>query len=231
MKTFWVVAIFFVLNSAMAQDSTLAPTQNTIDFEGFKSTKSAAKDNLIKGNAFPFFFGQIPLTGEIRINYERMITHNQSLNFMGGYVYPNPILFFGSVLAGNGLFNRISLRGGKIGIGYRFYPLKNLQAPEGFYFGPYGSYTFARIKEKRGSDDVYTWHYANAGMIAGYQVKIEEYLYVDMFAGVGYRRNWESFYNSTTKKRSSQDLELPPVFMLPHKNVKLFLQFNLCYAF
>jgi hypothetical protein len=62
MKTFWLVAIFFVLNSAMAQDSTLAPTQDTIDFEGFKSTKSAAKDNLIKGNAFPFFFGQIPLT-------------------------------------------------------------------------------------------------------------------------------------------------------------------------
>jgi hypothetical protein len=231
MKTCWLVAIFFWFNLIQAQDTTLAPVLDTIEFEGFKSAKSAARDNLIKGSAIPFFFGQIPFTGEIRIGYERMITHNQSLNFTGGYVYPNPVLFFGSLIARNGLFNKMSIRGGKIGVGYRFYPVKNRQAPEGFYFGPYGSYTFARLKEKRGNDDVYTWHYANAGMIAGYQVKIEEYLYVDMFAGLGYRKNWESFYNSATKKRSTQDLGLPPVFMLPHRNVKIFLQFNLCYAF
>jgi len=231
MKTCWLVAIFFVMQSVFAQDTAQISSPDTLEFEGFKSTKSASKDNLIKGSIVPFLFGQIPFTGEIRINYERMITHNQSLNFMGGYVYPNPILFFGSAIAGTGLFKRISLRGGKIGVGYRFFPLKNVQAPEGFYFGPYGSYTFARIREKNGSDDIYTWHYANAGMIAGYQVKIEEYLFVDIFAGLGYRKNWESFYNSKTKKISSQDLDLPPVFMLPHKHVKLFLQFNLCYAF
>ncbi|MFN8323059.1 MAG: hypothetical protein U0T74_10415 [Chitinophagales bacterium] len=219
-----------VLAICLALGSVASAQRDTVvrEFEGFKSTKLPLRQNVIKSNLIPFLFGQIPICGEIRFTYERMLSHNQSLTLGASYNYPNLFLFVMPAIANpNGTtLKDYSLRGGRITLGYRFYPLKSKQAPEGLFVGPYGSFNFVKIKERNGNGSSETWCYANGSLIAGYQFYLTRGVFLELFGGLGYRKNFIVYYDAVHNRTSQADLQL---FFKnnPFKNVKLIFQLNL----
>lgn len=206
-----------------------AQDADTLGFSGFKQVRFAQKQNLIKASAVPFFMGQIPYCGEFRITYERMLTHNQSLSVGFSYNYPNPIFLLSALLdTGQTLFKAYSFRGARGTFGYRFYPFKEMDAPDGIYFGPYVSYNFVRIKERNGNGSYLDLNYFNAGGIIGYQIKADDNLYFDIFTGIGYRKNFWVEFDARTNRRKVYDTQ-PLIPALQH--VKFYLQINAAYAF
>lgn len=213
-------AIIGLLFSAEAQKT------DTTGFEGFKAVKLSAHQNLIKTSLFPFLVGQIPWCGEARFTYERMITHNQSFLAGVSYNYPNPVLLL-SALVYNTSFKQYSLRGVRGILGYRIYPFKKSTAPEGFFAGGYLSYNFVKVKERNGNGDYFSFNYANASAVAGYQMYLGENFYGEAFGGIGYRYNFIRAYDASTRKSSTQEHYL----LRGLKNIKFVLQVNVSYAF
>lgn len=199
-------------------------------FEGFTSKgRMPYKQNVIKFTPVPFLIGQIPYCGEIRLTYERMISYNHSLLLGASYNYPNIILLMMSAVAdppGTG-FKSYSLRGGRLMLGYRYYPLKSREAPEGFYFGPYFSYNFVKIMERKGDESYEMLNYVNGSLVAGYQIEMRDGWFCDFMGGLGYRYNFIRSYDARTNRMFTSQMEGIPGI----KNIKLVVQINFCYGF
>jgi hypothetical protein len=198
-------------------------------FKGFRTPKFSSADNVVKSNLIPIVMGQIPICGEIRITYERMIWHKHSLTLGGSYNFPNLLLFAmpAAVNPMRATMQRYSMRGGRITFGYRYYPLSD-EAPKGFFFGPWFSYNFVRIKEKRGDGSYADIIYTSANVIAGYQARFGKHIFFEVFGGLGYKHNYESDYDAKSKQFVKADLynKKIPYF----RNVKVVMQINLGYG-
>ncbi|MCX6200120.1 MAG: DUF3575 domain-containing protein [Bacteroidetes bacterium] len=221
----FIVALFFLWQSQLsAQNLPNLGKEN--EFQGFKERKLPFKQNVIKSNLIPIFMGQIPLCGELRFTYERMLTHNQSLTIGASYNFPNLFLFVMPAITnpGRATLKNYSLRGGRITLGYRFYPLKRRHAPNGLFFGPYGSFNFVKIKERKGNGSFETWNYADACFILGYQFHMRRGVFMEFFGGLGYRKNfirdYDARYNSTSEREYY-------VIKGPVPNFKVLLQMNI----
>ena len=107
-------------------------------FKGFKTPQFPSALNVLKTNLIPIFIGQIPVCGEIRLTYERMIWHNQSISVGGSYNFPSLLLLVMPAIINpkHATLSKYSIRGGRIIFAYRYYPL-GTEAPKGFFFGPY----------------------------------------------------------------------------------------------
>lgn len=218
------VLLLFALCAASQDADT-----STIEFQGFKEKKMPYKQNVVKFSPIPLLFGQINFCGELRVTYERMLTHNQSLSLGVSYNYPSlPLMITTSMSQSGNIFKGLSVYGARGTIAYRFYPLKSREAPEGFFVGPLVSYNFVQIREKNGSGSFVNINYFNANAVCGYQVEFGKGVMMEFVGGLGYKRNFSVSYDASTKQRSTRELEgiLPPV-----KNVKVVLFINLCYAF
>lgn len=228
MNGFRYPAFLFLLLSvgvAFSQDSDTA----AVEFQGFKERKIPYKQNVIKFSPIPLLFGQINFCGELRITYERMLTHNQSLSLGFSYNYPSLPLMLSTSLSRNGnIFKGINVFGARGTIAYRYYPLKSREAPEGFFVGPFVSYNFVQLREKGGSGSFVNINYFNANAVCGYQVEFGKGVMMEFVGGLGYRKNFIVEYDASTDRRSVSDLE---GFLPPLKNVKIVLFINLCYAF
>lgn len=198
-------------------------------FTGFEDRKIPFKQNVIKWNIIPVFIGQIPLCGELRFTYERMLTHNQSLTVGLSYNFPSiPFVLVPSALSSRGYsIKDFSMRGGRITFGYRYYPLKRKEAPNGLFTGPYGSFNFVKIKERNGNGSYDLICYANASWIVGFQRHLRHGVFFELFGGLGYKKNFVYSYDATYNQSSQQDFDLfekTPLHIL--KNVKITLQIN-----
>ncbi|MDB5283070.1 MAG: hypothetical protein JWO06_2145 [Bacteroidota bacterium] len=203
--------------------------QDTTGFQGFKAPKLPGIQHVIKSNIIPVLIGQIPYCGELRVTYEHMITHNQSISAGFAYNFPNLFLLLATAQNGsNSLFHTYSMRGARADIGYRFYPLKEEEAPEGLFFGPYISYNFVKIAEKHG-DNYQVVNYFNASGVAGYQFMFDGFS-LEVFGGLGYRNNFILKYDSHINQTYTTGL--PVVIDLgKFKYVKIVAQINFGYAF
>ena len=197
-----------------------------LGFNGFKNEKIPFKGNVIKFSPIPLLVGQIPYCGELRLTYERLITHNTSISIGGSYNFPSVIFAIASRSSGGNL-NQFSFRGGRAILGFRYYPLKKKKAPAGLFFGPYISYNFVRIKEKKGNGSYIDLNYFNASAITGYQFSFGKSIYFEVFGGIGYRKNFTREFDSRNGSRTTYDSDV----LGPIKNLKVILQVNLGYAF
>ncbi len=220
-----IVALFFLLPvNLLAQN--LPNLEKKREFRGFKDRKLPFKQNVIKSNLIPILMGQIPLCGELRFTYERVLSHNQSLTIGASYNFPNLFLFVMPAVSNPGrtTLKDYSLRGGRITLGYRFYPLKNKSAPNGLFFGPYGSFNFVKIKPRHGNGDFETWNYADACLILGYQFHMRKGVFMEFFAGLGYRKNFIRHYSAHFKTTTEEEYY---VIKTPVPNFKALLQMNI----
>jgi hypothetical protein len=225
-KLLFVFVLLFTGTEIFAQqvDST-----HLEKFKGFKTPKFPSAQNVLKTNLIPIFIGQIPICGEIRITYERMIWHNQSISVGASYNFPSLFLVLMPKLINpmQATLSQYSLRGARIIFGYRYYPL-SAEAPKGFFFGPYFSYNFVRLQERHGNGSYAVLHYVNASLVLGYQAKFGKHIFLEFFGGLGYKRNFETDYDSHTRQTSTNDIynQKFPYF----RNVKLALQMNVGYG-
>jgi hypothetical protein len=207
---------------------------DSIAFSGFKDPKLPGHYNVIKFNPIPLVMGQmflaVPASGELRINYERMITHNQSITIGGSLIFPGPLWAVARSLDTTATFKRFNYIGGRATFGYRFYPAKKMKAPEGFFFGPMFSYSFVKITDKQSKD----WngvHRFNASLIAGYQVLVAKNFYIETVIGLGYQRYWMQEYDSFRDRKRSYPLTAKGQHSFVFIPVHPVLFFNLGYAF
>jgi len=178
-----VLLAYFLL---LASGYQLKAQADTSGFEGFKATRFPEKANTVKIGLIPLLVGEIPYCGEIRVTYEHPITHNQSLLFGLSYNYPGALLLLASATSGSGISD-FSWRGGRLMLGYRWYPLKKSDAPKGFYIGPYFSGNLLKVTDKQDHTIYETMYYLNASMIVGEQVLAHNGFTFDVFTGVGYK--------------------------------------------
>ena len=230
-----VIALTIHLQCA-AQDDELK------GFEGFSTPKPIQNAGILKVGIIPIFDGQIDFTGELRITYERKIAKRQSITVSGSYDFPNFILLavgksFGGGRGGGGRrgggygrggnFNSYSIEGGRITLGYRYYPLKKLEGLGGFFVGPYLSYNAVNIRDKTASANYEVVNYANASLITGYQLVKKSHFSFEIFGGLGYKNNFVSHYNSDANTIYSDYTLREAAF----NNVKIVMQMNFGYAF
>lgn len=226
-----IVALFFLLPVSLFSQN-LPNLEKKEEFEGFKERKLPFKQNIIKSNLIPVLVGQIPLCGELRFTYERMLTHNQSITLGASYNFPNLLLFVMPAITNpnNRTLKDYSMRGGRLTLGYRFYPLKRRHAPNGLFFGPYGSFNFVKIKERKGNGDYLMYCYSNVSLILGYQFHLRKGVFMEFFGGLGYRKNFAVEYDSYYKTNTKYDIDnkiKPPLVGSWFNYVKLSLQMNI----
>ncbi len=223
MKQLALVSLLLVLGIV-----ALAQAKDSTGFQGFKTPRFAERDNIVKWSSFSYITGQIILCGEVRLSYERMLAYNHSLTVTGSYNYPNPILIVDALLRPKSSFlSEYSIRGGRIAVGYRFYPLMGFRAPEGLFIGPYVSYNFVKVKERHGNGDYLTINNFNANAIVGYQFQMGDHWYVEVFSGMGYKNSFMINYDATNNKSSRS----PYYLIKPLRHFNLCGQLNIGYAF
>jgi hypothetical protein len=217
-----LIPVIFIL-SLVLSTHLYGQVDSDTGFVGFKAPKLAYKSSAIKIGTIPLLVGEIPYCGEIRITYEHSIASNQSLLLGVSYDFPSITLLIASMQMGSGI-GGFSWRGGRVMLGYRWYPLKDAKAPQGFYAGPLLSGNFLNIKDKQNAATYETMDYLNASMVTGYQVLAHNGFTFDIFGGLGYRDNFISH-------DSGVGLPVPFILGSGFQHVKVTAQVNLGYSF
>ena len=209
-------------------------------FQGFVAPKPMQNAGILKFSAVPIFEGQIDFTGEFRITYERKIAKRQSITIGISYDYPNFILLaIGNAFGRGGgrhsggsssgaNLNTVSVEGGRITLGYRYYPLKKQEGLKGFFVGPYLSYNVVNIREKDNSQNYELVNYFNASAITGYQFVFKNHFELEFFGGLGYKNNFVLHRNQEANQIYGSYVFAQGGAL---KYVKLVMQMNFGYAF
>ncbi|MFN8286332.1 MAG: DUF3575 domain-containing protein [Chitinophagales bacterium] len=224
MKQLALVSLLLLLFLGVAAQTKV----DTTHFQGFTTPRFAAKDNVIKWSSFSYITGQLLLCGEIRLMYERMLGYNQSITVTASYNYPSPIFLVEALMnTKQSILAQYSIRGGRIALGYRYYPLIEFRAPEGLFIGPYVSYNFVKLKERHGNGDYLTLNNFNANFIVGYQYEMARNWYIEVFTGLGYKNAFVTQYDASKNQTSRS----PYYLVRPFRNINLCGQLNIGYAF
>jgi len=246
LKTILALGIFFFITSeifSQEQDSNgfkgfgggksaKTEQQDTTGFKGFKVNKIPFQMNVIKASPVSWLVGPAIFNGELRILYERMVAYNQSLLVGISYNYPSPLLLAMASAAnssGGGSTSNLkefSVNGARFQLAYRYYLFKKLKAPMGFYVGPHLSYNYIDIRQKNLSSNQYTYNNFFACAAFGFQVRIKKHVYIDITNGIGYKKNWGTYFNQVSTTSSSNS-----VLDLNKLPIKLMVQLAIGYGF
>ena len=235
LKSFIVSLAMFAFNSAAAQQP-----DELQGFQGFAAPKPMQNAGILKFSLIPIFVGQIDFTGELRVTYERKIAKHQSITIGVSYDYPNFILLaignqfsrgsggrHGGGRSSGANLNSVSVEGGRITFGYRYYPLKKQPGLKGFFIGPWLSYNAANIRDKSASQNYELVNYADACAITGYQLVVHHFA-LEFFGGFGYKNNFVTHPNADANQVYRQ-FTIPQTG--PAKYFKFALEMNFGYAF
>ena len=205
-------------------------------FQGFSSPPPVKNEGILKFSPIAIFDGQIAYTGELRVTYEQKIAKRQSITIGASYDFPNFILLALSNAFTTGRGGRggghtggisgFSIEGGRVTLGYRYYPLKKLEGLKGFFVGPYISYDAVNIRQKSASYNYEIVNYANANGITGYQLVTKHHFSFEIFGGLGYKNNFVLHYNQEANNVNQFSLRIKAL-----DHVKLVMQMNFGYAF
>ncbi len=205
--------------------------QDTAGFKGFKVTKIPFQMNVIKASPISWLIGPALFNGELRILYERMVAYNQSLLVGLSYNYPSPLILAMASASANSSggsssnLKEFSVNGARFQLAYRYYFFKKLKAPMGFYVGPHLSYNYIDIRQKNFTANQATYNNFFACAAFGFQVRIKKHVYIDVTNGIGYKKNWGSYFNQVSQPSSNSAIDITK---LP---VKLMLQLAIGYGF
>jgi len=186
-----ILVIICVHFDALAQDSIKTKPENPHGLMVIHKT-----------NPFAILWGPIPLTAEYRYVREMVIAGNQSLLVGVSYLGKSPVFTMFENQGGNNNSQntpKIRVSGLRFQMGMRWYT-GNIYAPKGFYVGPLVSYSTAKF-----TTDYYNTYniyikatHFNINMLMGVQGVVSNRFTVDLFCGLGYKKNsWEEHYSAT----------------------------------
>lgn len=144
--------------------------------------------NVLKTSPFPLLISQIPITGSIRVMYERVMGLKQSTVIGASYVFPNALFRQLATEVYDTFGVNISAHGFRAQAAYRYYLTG--KAPNGLFIGPHVSANIVKVNYKE-IDDIWTnIYYLNANALFGFQWLIKGKVGFDLYTGFGYRQNF-----------------------------------------
>ncbi|MEX0811379.1 MAG: hypothetical protein WD048_04115 [Chitinophagales bacterium] len=181
--------------------------------------------NVLKISPTALLFGQIPLTGELRLMYEMATAPRQS-SFIGVSLnYSGVFLSLVNILDTTLTNQKYQFFGGRVQVAYRFYLLKKKEAPNGLYVAPHFSFNYAKFKLKNGVQ-YQNFYYINGNFLFGYQLVAGHFAF-DVCTGLGYRNNFTDYFNGARTRRTQLPEDRPAFF----QHLKPTLNISLGYAF
>lgn len=182
----------------------------------------------IKTNPLALVWGPIPFTAELRYLHEVPVARYQSTQIGFSLIGKSFIL---DLLERQAYQNphqpRITVRGYRMQFSHRIFFKMEDYAPHGSYISPHVSFSTAKFSTKHASmfDNYIRATHFNMNIIGGYQ-SINDYAVVDLFAGLGYKKNRveQHHYNQNIPI----NLDAFPLYESP---LKVIFGFNLGMAF
>ncbi len=156
---------------------------------------------MIKSNPLTVFWGAVPFSSEYRVTFETNTGIAKYLNVGVAYLAKNIILMDGYTSVQNA--SALRFNGYKVHFNYRWKISRNRNLPEGFYLGPHISYAYMKItnRHSQGQNDYAYMQHFHAALLLGWQSKIFDIFYFDMFAGLGYKNNtWGNHVQHSSQK-------------------------------
>lgn len=163
---------------------------------------------IIKTNPFAVLWGSIPFTAEYRIMAEIPMSKRQSSQI--GISYLNKSLLWLSFEKKAHIPNDyiLLINGYRIQIAHKIYIGKrNKSAPFGFYLSPAFSFSNAHIAiglDRYYKHAYFDFRHFNANLIMGTQIGRSKSLTMDLFFGLGYKKN-KVLYHATDKDIKDYD--------------------------
>ncbi len=156
--------------------------------------------SVLKTNPLAMIISQIPIAGEVRGLYERMLSANQSTMVGVSYNFPNFLMK--EIIDSFNVSTNLKLRmsGFRFQAAYKFYLFGQYEdfLPQGFYLGPHASYNYVKLYEAQHRDAFLKVTFTNVSLIAGYQVLIAKTIAIDTYIGGGYKYNFDEVKNIRT---------------------------------
>lgn len=138
---------------------------------------------IIKTNFLPTVVSQLfPICGEYRLVYEQAVPLSKNA-FLIGLSYNSTPLLFSSAYA------KSTVNGIRFQAQYKYYLTKDKYAPTGAYIGPHFSYNYAKVENSDLFGELSHFTYVNFNILFGYQLIADERFAVDIFSGLGYKKN------------------------------------------
>ena len=158
------------------------------------TSKSSYPVNVIKTNPLAALVGQNPLTGELKLMYERAIGSKMA-GFIGISYNTKGVLKLEQLIPDTiDQFKTGKINGYRIQAGYKFYLTKFSIPVKGFYVAPHFSYNNSKINILSDRYSYFRGTLFNINALTGYQFIAGGSFAFDIFTGLGYKSNtWEIF--------------------------------------
>lgn len=143
--------------------------------------KAALKTDLLSLFKGPFFYtSEYKLAGEVLLNGHHSILAGAS------YIGPGLIQSAMKKSQAGSFLSSVRIRGYRVFLGYRYYFKNPPLRIEGFYAGPYISYSFVKYSSRSMPSDYITGQKVSVSAIVGLQKFIADRVALDFFIGPGY---------------------------------------------
>lgn len=197
--------------------------QNT-DNKKLESIRVPSYFNLTKTNPFTPLWGCIPYTAEYRIVQELTTAKKQSLEISASYLGKSWLLIVLQSLDTMSYLKQLIISGFRFQMAYKFYLKETKFSPEGFYFAPHLSYSYANITDRvlKNSDEFIQIVHFNVNILFGVQFITKKSYAVDIFYGIGYKKNnWYEYDRIKGMQNVDNDMGI-----LYNSPVKFIFGFN-----
>lgn len=196
-----------------------------------------------KSNPGALLWGSLPFSSEIRIVREDVVAPQQSLQVGISYLTKGPFirLIEQAMKANNpsGMGNYdIVFNGFRFQATYKWYLndvfnklfSSDIHAPQGFYLAPHISYSQAKLTLKPlAARQIYIeMIHFNTGLLWGIQLASRRGVAIDVFSGMGYKRNVWYQQNGPFNR---QQMDLSDFGLLLNGNFKLYGGLNIGWSF
>ena len=183
---------------------------------------------LIKSNPLPILWGPIPFSAEYRFVVEITSGRTQSDQVGISYLGTSSIWKIIEKAAKVPSKYQLEVEGWRLQVAHRFYLISRRQyAPFGFYVSPLVSYSTATIGVRYYKQNYLDFAHFNANLLVGVQMGRNSNFTMDMFAGLGYKKNTVLIHVNSHRIIPYDTSDLGEFY---NSHLKLILGFNFGWA-
>jgi len=157
---------------------------------------------ILKTNPLAILWGPIPFTAEYRLVAEITTGRRQSSQIGISYLTTSPVWKLIETAAKIPSKYHLKIKGWRIQVAHKFYLIgRKKYAPFGFYISPNISYSNAQISiglQRYYRQNYLDFRHFNASILVGVQMGRNSRFTMDIFSGLGYKKNTVLFHASST---------------------------------
>lgn len=198
-----ITALFFTAHMMCAQEN-VSDTVVKLKPLPVRKKPYPYQPVVIKTSPTAFLAGGIfPLTSEYRLCMEIASSRTQSEQLSLSLIQKNIFFYLAERMDNTSTNRTFKVNGFRIQYAHKFYLVnRNHHAPYGFYFAPLISYTNAQISlglKRYYSKTYWDFNHFNLDMTFGVQVGKKDRLTLEVYGGIGYKKNTVYYHANTFK--------------------------------